>query len=845
MNDNVGLFQFDFVFSIIINYYDVKKVDLFIGLTQIIGGITEIGIPFGIETNITSIPNFISKESQQLGYFKKTTGRPLILFYDNYYETEDIFNITISKEIIINNAHYKYNFRIQPCEINQNISIRGRGNDINLIFPEKLDFSPDEESLIIRYIRSSNYYSNNIKLKLNPNSTDLQCNDLNGMIKCNVSYFHFMGEKSGFYNTYHLNHEKEYIINYNIPPINVIIPENRVYLFVEEKDNYGGINIGDNGLIYLVTNFTDKDNIFDESDIEKTLFNIEGNAYYSYYYYYNFIITCRLWKPLNEKMRIFCKSNETSIISQISYVNLKDSTFYYKGKRIRINFQTSNFNLKKANNKIPFLYSNKQIINIEKEKESYDLTFKIWEYNNETLFLQINEPDFGYKYITLDNCKIENKDLKCKVPKEKFEEVLYKDNHIISLYFYDYNLLQTKIGSVLDIIVNNNQNQKENIYIDLTKIKEEQIYANNSITYETNVTEIPELYSDIFNLSFKYESRTHIYLQKCFFKKIPDQPLLLFCLMTREGTFSLFQNETKEILNNINIKYNFIILPMEIETIFNVSNNGNYLFYEYPYVLDFHKREELVIDYHYIGYNIISGGIKLNPDSTALKCDEKSINNRYIKRCEISINHFNGKNSSYYNTYYLNYLNNYSLVYTLPPINVILPGENEIILRIKKENNKNLIKIGPKGTITFKTKYNDTKNAFKDINIDNYITFNNKIIDSDKKEYDVNCKIWKPKDENITIFCNLNENLPKSRNSIILDDKILNYNGYTIYIYQEDSIEIAQYETNIPFLYYDTQIINIDNKDSYELKFKVESYNNDILYIKGESDKENQIIMLF
>ena len=166
---------------------------------------------------------------------------------------------------------------------------------------------------------------------------------------------------------------------------------------------------------------------------------------------------------------------------------------------------------------------------------------------------------------------------------------------------------------------------------------------------------------------------------------------------------------------------------MEIETIFNVSNNGNYLFYEYPYVLDFHKREKLVIDYHFIGKNDYKIDIKLNPDSTALTCELEQINNRYIKRCEISINHFNGKNSSYYNTYYLNYLNNYSLVYTLPPINVILPGENEIILRIKKENNKNLIKIGPKGTITFKTKYNEIKNSFKDINIDNYITFNNKI----------------------------------------------------------------------------------------------------------------------
>ena len=828
MNDNKGLIQFEFVFNITIIYNNTIKEDLFIGLTQIVSAIEgSMGIIYGIETNISSIPNFIATISRT-EYFKKTTGRPLIYFFeiDSQYGQGILKN---ENESIISNMHYKYNFRIQPYDINQTIpiDIYAMGiNTINLFYPKKLDFTL-EESLIIRYIASYN----KLKIKLKPSLPDLECVDLNGMKKCTVSLFDFVGEKSGNYETYYSIYGNKYRIYFKLPTINIILPENRVYIIIEEKLNFTGINIGENGLLYFETNYIDDKDFFDESDIEETIFNtsIIANDNYDY------IITCRLWKPSDKKLRVFCKLND-----QLFYFNsdiyLKNSSFIYKDKIISIICKTRNIKYKKTDNRIPFLYSDKQNINIEKEKESYDLTFKIWEYYNETLYLQINKPDFGYKYITLDNCTVENKDLKCKVPKEKFEEVLYNDTQIISLYFYDYNLLQLKFDQVLDIVVNNNQNIKENIYIDLTKIKEDQINKMNLITYETNVTSIHDVFSDTFSLGFNYMSGMGITQEKCFFKKMSEQPFFLHCLMTKEGSFSLFQNDKIQILDNINIKYNFIILPIKNQLNFNVQNYGSYFFFEYPHTLVFHKEEELIIDYHFLGRNGTSIGIKLNPDSNASKCVDKYLNDINIKRCNIKMNHFDGKKSGYYNTYYINNTNNYSLVYSLSPIKVSLPKENDIILRIKKENNMESVRIGQKGVITFIINYNDTKNLFKDINSNNCITFKSKIIDLNKKEFDVNCKIWKPKDRNITIICNLNKNMENNRNSIILDDTILSYKDFTIYIYQDDFIDVIQNFYHIPFLYYDEQIINIDNKNSYELKFKLGSYNNDVLYIYGESN---------
>jgi hypothetical protein len=166
--------------------------------------------------------------------------------------------------------------------------------------------------------------------------------------------------------------------------------------------------------------------------------------------------------------------------------------------------------LRKSKVAIPFLYSNKQIINIEREKETYNLNFQILEYNGETIFLQINENGLGYKYIMLDNCNVEEKNLLCKVQKEQFLEVLSNNTQNITLNFYDYEILQTKFDSVLDITINNKIGQKEDVYIELTAIKQNYINWMNLIIYETNVSSISNVFSDIFYLDFYWKPNTRL-----------------------------------------------------------------------------------------------------------------------------------------------------------------------------------------------------------------------------------------------------------------------------------------------------------------------------------------------
>ena len=70
------------------------------------------------------------------------------------------------------------------------------------------------------------------------------------------------------------------------------------------------------------------------------------------------------------------------------------------------------------NNDCPFIYADKQYLNIIEEIEIYELNFILAEYNNELLFISSDEEIF----INLDNCSIYGKNLNCKISKEKLFE---------------------------------------------------------------------------------------------------------------------------------------------------------------------------------------------------------------------------------------------------------------------------------------------------------------------------------------------------------------------------------------------------------------------------------------
>ena len=274
------------------------------------------------------------------------------------------------------------------------------------------------------------YPSNTKKIRLIPYFNDLNCtDDKNKIIKtCKINRDYFRNEKSGYYYAYHETDDDIYSIFYEYSPIKVILPNDRIYINIV-VDNY--VYLGEKGTFYLNTDFFDSDNIFDSSYIERT--SSFSNTIYDYRYSYsNYRVTCRLWKPANDTFKILCKMNDNYYYDRKVYFN--DCSFTYIGYLFKIN-KSSDFNLNHINPRLPFLYSEKQIIKIEDNKDSYELKFKIEEYSDQLLYLTSNNYDFIY----LDNCDQDGYEIKCEIEKEYLEEVLQNNlQHLI--YFHIINL---------------------------------------------------------------------------------------------------------------------------------------------------------------------------------------------------------------------------------------------------------------------------------------------------------------------------------------------------------------------------------------------------------------------
>ena len=826
MNDNIGIINLVNIFDITINYENVQKEDIYLKFTKIADEITEIGTPICLETNITSIPNLISEINNEYYYFKKYEGRPLMAFLNFQEEIERDFTLNITEEINYTDIHYKYNFIIHPCIISSNISHSGSGTDIKLTYPNKLDFN-SADFIVIRYIMTSPSLSKNVKI--NPESDELNCENLDGMKKCTVPYIHFLSKESGVYYTHHSNHKDGYSIYYESSPINIILPKDDSFkIYVKDKDNTRRMTIGaPKGIIYFITDlFSNDTDIFnDEIDIEE---KTEFTTTITDDKLENFNVTCRLWNPKNEKIRIFCELNNFLYLT--NNIKINSAFFNYKNKKIAI-ISKMNFNLEvrqKDRVRMPFIYSDKQIINVDADKDIYEIKLKILNYDNEKLILVNKENnDFELNHIMLDECDFKEKDLTCKISREKIEELLGKSGEMFKLLYLNKDLGDLyNLENVFTIIINYNSIQKENVYITITKLLEKSKRKEDYIAYETDIKNISNIITNFF--IYEKDDSTKIL---CLMRKSTDQPLLILFKIKYFDEFSLGEIKEEIVLDNINIKYNLIIKPVTNNDKVTLNENGGNLLFAYPMTLDFYISETLTINFY--GDKSNANIALLNPDSAELACES----NNKVKTCNVSKSHFEGKQSGYYYTYYRHGSNEYSIFYELSPINVLLPDPNAIIIKIKNSDNINMINIGEKGAIAFITDFLDVNNTFAPSDIEEKTAFTATFSGNDNS-YKADCHLWKPLEDKLRLICKFNDiiNSPK----IKLNKADFHYNDLNITIFSEDNININQLNSKIAFLYSDKQDINVTDKtDIYEIKFKKEKYNNEILalYKKNNNNK--------
>lgn len=143
--------------------------------------------------------------------------------------------------------------------------------------------------------------------------------------------------------------------------------------------------------------------------------------------------------------------------------------------------------------------------------------------------------------------------------------------------------------------------------------------------------------------------------------------------MNEVGTFSLAEIKEEIILKDVNIKYEFIVVPVKNKEYFYCKSINSYFYINYVFteVLDFSSSDSLTIEYYFDKSPRDVKGLTFNKNSTDLECTDSG----KIKKCKVPKSHFQGK-SGYYFIMHSNHLNGKSFSYEVPPIKVILEGTN-------------------------------------------------------------------------------------------------------------------------------------------------------------------------
>ena len=377
---NIGLINLYYIKTITINYQISNKIDIYVGINKVFLNEKEERI-IAFQTNITSFQNLKTKNFGEYNcYFKNININPLLLVCIFDYRYDYSFNATLDKELILDDIHSFYNFRIQPFNLNITISIPSpidyeefdyypkefsfetKNSNILVIFPFEGIMDINDESKISLIYSDSNQ---------NSNYSYFYCDYIRSThtLICNISIFYFIKlnqTKTGYYYISYSIYKRKSMIDYSLSPLKIIFPKNIITINVKKENNSKEQIISKNGIFFLITDYNDtKTNIFDISDIEeKTLFKTtltENSTKNSNIY----DITCRFFKQNNRNLMIICSLNNFDAKNELiinAYFN--QTAFSYNNYRIII-LSDEILSLQILNTSSPILYSNEQTISIK------------------------------------------------------------------------------------------------------------------------------------------------------------------------------------------------------------------------------------------------------------------------------------------------------------------------------------------------------------------------------------------------------------------------------------------------------------------------------------------------
>ena len=152
--------------------------------------------------------------------------------------------------------------------------------------------------------------------------------------------------------------------------------------------------------------------------------------------------------------------------------------------------------------------------------------------------------------------------------------------------------------------------------------------------------------------------------------------------------------------------------------------------------------------------------------------------------------------------------------------------------------------IGPNGTFGLVTNIESLYFIFNHSEIEDLTVFEGTFMDKERGDvYKWICRLWDPDNMNVVVLCTVDYTiLEASNNNFILDHGSIEVGEYYIEVYcdKEYYFEIDMKPLNIPFIYSEPQIINLDSgKDSFQLKFKKDSFLGEKLAIVEKDNAES------
>ena len=95
------------------------------------------------------------------------------------------------------------------------------------------------------------------------------------------------------------------------------------------------------------------------------------------------------------------------------------------------------------------------------------------------------------------------------------------------------------------------------------------------------------------------------------------------------------------------------------------------------------------------------------------------------------------------------------------------------------------------------------------------------------KSLSIDISLWIVQEENLYVFCNIKEDIPSGNYILSFNEsQVIGYENYKITFSGNNNFQFTKYDKDIVDLYSGKQNITVEEgKDSYELKFKISSYN--------------------